>query len=898
MKTRLGCLTLPAFITVLLGLLIFGGVTLFRGGVLFTPGGLNAQAGDQLIGGVASHAALSTQCGSCHPAPWQSETMSNLCIACHTDVGQDPQNFHHALVNEKGNCRDCHTDHHGAAASLTKMDLRYFPHEKIGYSLKVHQKTANGSAFACFDCHGDKTSSFDQVTCSTCHSQIDTAYMEKHLAAFGQDCLTCHDGVDVYAQFDHAQVAFQLTGKHIIADCAGCHQGAKKPSDFQSTPSDCFSCHEKNDPHLGRMGQDCTSCHTPEDWHISIFDHSKLAFPLVGKHTTVSCQDCHLDGQLRETPQDCFACHGKQDPHQGQLGQDCAACHTPADWTQIFFDHSKAHFQLLGRHIAVACQECHKTSLFKGTPQDCFACHGDQDPHQGQLGQECVACHTPVDWKVVNFDHSKALFPLIGKHLTVVCRDCHQDNLFKTTPQDCNSCHSKDDPHQGELGQGCASCHTPADWKSVTFDHSQSRFSLTGKHAAVECRACHNDLLFKNTPTNCYNCHAKDDSHAGQLGTDCAACHTPAGWDRSTFDHNKASFRLTGKHIGVNCAACHAGGQYIGVPKNCYGCHAKDDRHGGQFGNDCAACHTTAGWGQVTFDHAKTSFPLSGKHAGVNCTACHVNGQYKGTPKNCYACHANDDKHNGQLGTDCGACHITSGWSQATFDHSKASFPLTGKHIGVKCAACHSGGQYSGTPKDCYSCHAAADAHNGQYGTNCGSCHTSNGWTPAHFDHSGFPLNGAHKGLPCASCHPGGHFQGTPSACSACHDDPAYHAGLFGNGCNECHNTSAWRPAEYNRGHTFPRNHGENNNNCHTCHPNRLSQYTCYACHKENEIRNKHLEEGIPDFENCMRCHPDGRKHENGGLAIHRSQYASLFNWLEKLWGTNWQGGVGAKSNN
>ena len=823
MKPRLGCLTLPAIISVILGFLILAGITVIRGGVLFTPGGLNAQTGDQLIGGVISHAALSTKCGTCHPAPWQSDTMSDLCLACHTDVGQDPQNFHHVLFTENGNCRDCHTDHRGATASLTYMDSRYFPHEQIGFSLNVHQKTANGSAFACIDCHGEKTSGFDQATCATCHSQIDITYMEKHTAAFSENCLACHDGVDNISQYDHAKVTFRLTGKHVIVDCAGCHQGAKNYIDFQFAPSDCFACHEKNDPHLRRMGKDCVSCHTPKDWHISSFDHSELAFPLVGKHTSISCQDCHLDERLKETPQDCFSCHGKQEPHQGQLGLDCAACHTPADWTQVFFDHSKAHFQLLGRHFAVACQECHKNNLFRDTPQDCFACHSDQDPHQGQLSQVCVVCHTPMDWK------------------------------------------------------------------SVTFDHSQGRFPLVGKHAIVECRACHNDLLFKNTPVNCNNCHAKDDSHEGQLGTDCGTCHTPNGWAPSTFDHNKASFQLTGKHLGVNCATCHTGGQYLGIPKNCFGCHAKDDRHGGQFGNDCAACHTTAGWGQVTFEHSKTAFPLNGKHTGVNCTACHVDGVFRGTPKNCYACHENDDKHNGQLGIDCGACHIASGWDQVTFDHSKASFPLTGKHVGVSCVSCHSGGQYKGTPKDCYSCHAADDAHGGQYGTNCSSCHTPDGWTPANFDHSGFPLTGSHQGLPCASCHPGGLFQGTPTACSACHEEPAYHAGLFSNECNVCHNTSAWSPAEFNQGHTFPMNHGEGNNSCKTCHPNQLSIYTCYACHDQSEIRKKHLEEGIPDFENCMRCHPDGRKHEEGGLALDSYQYVSLFSWLEKFWGAYWR---------
>lgn len=1020
MKTRLGCLTIPAVIVVVISMLVFGGITLLRGGVLFTPGALNAQKGTQPIGGVYSHAELSTNCASCHPAPWQSDTISDRCIACHKDVGQDPNNFHLAIVDKNVGCRGCHVDHRGATESLTIMDSKLFPHEKVGYSLIGHARTANGSAFACSDCHREKTSVFNIDVCATCHSQIDASYMVNHIAAFGQSCLACHDGVDIYGKgkFDHNKVAFILIGKHTTTVCSGCHAGETTSEQLKATAQDCFSCHQKNDPHLGRMGQDCASCHSPADWKQSTFDHSKLAFPLEGKHQTVSCQDCHLDTNLKQTPQDCFSCHGKQDPHQGSLGQDCASCHTPVDWTQVHFDHSTTNFPLLGKHFAVACQLCHTNSLFKNTPTDCYNCHKDQDVHQGQLGTVCANCHTPVDWTVVNFNHSTVAFTLTGKHASLACKDCHQDNLFKNTPQDCYSCHSKDDPHQGQLGQNCGACHTTDGWTNVNFDHSTAPFQLLGKHASVACNACHTDNLFKNTPTNCYACHAKDDSHQGQLGQNCAACHTPIDWTQSTFDHSQASFQLTGKHLSVSCASCHPGGKYIGVPTNCYGCHAKDDQHNGQFGTDCATCHTTTGWAQVsfdhsntsflltgkhigvnclschvngifkgtpkdcyschakddnhngqfgtdcgachdtsgwqnaTFDHSKTGFPLTGQHVGVNCTSCHPGGQFKGTPKDCYSCHAKDDNHNGQLGTDCAACHDTSGWQNATFDHSKSSFPLTGKHIGVNCASCHPGGryrgtptdcyschakddahngqfgtncaachntsgwpnasfdhsktsfplvgkhttvactachingQYKGTPKDCYSCHAKDDAHSGQYGTDCGVCHDPNGWSPAHFDHSIFPLTGAHASLPCADCHPNGRFKGTPTACSACHADPAYHAGLFGAACGNCHTTNTWRPAQFNGSHTFPMNHGRSNNTCHTCHTTKLAQYTCYSCHDQNEIRNTHIDHGIPNFDNCIQCHPDGHTHDS--LAAFSQQYVLLFNWLNLVWGTNW----------
>ena len=60
-KKPLGCLTIPGLITALLTVLVVIGVGFIRGGVLFSPGALNAEAGADL-GGVASHAELAGRC--------------------------------------------------------------------------------------------------------------------------------------------------------------------------------------------------------------------------------------------------------------------------------------------------------------------------------------------------------------------------------------------------------------------------------------------------------------------------------------------------------------------------------------------------------------------------------------------------------------------------------------------------------------------------------------------------------------------------------------------------------------------------------------------------------------------------------------------------------------------
>ncbi len=182
-------------------------------------------------------------------------------------------------------------------------------------------------------------------------------------------------------------------------------------------------------------------------------------------------------------------------------------------------------------------------------------------------------------------------------------------------------------------------------------------------------------------------------------------------------------------------------------------------------------------------------------------------------------------------------CHSPEGWQPAQFDHNLTGFKLEGKHATAQCESCHQNGQYKGTPKDCYSCHRADDAHNGQYGTACETCHTSTNWKNATFDHnlSRFPLTGAHVNVKCESCHQNRVFKGTPTECAACHREPEYHAGMFpGQACSQCHAHHRLATGAIHRpAHTFPMNHGQEGgrvNTCADCHQPTLKTWTCYTC--------------------------------------------------------------------
>jgi hypothetical protein len=447
-----GFLTRSGIIAALLTILIVVVVGLIWGGVLFSPGPLSAKTGP-VLGGISSHADLSNSCSSCHAAPWDPTGMTDRCVACHTDVAaqlNDPKSLHGLFLasNSGLTCRSCHTDHHGATASLTNAGNASFPHEKLGYALTAHTLKSDGSPFACADCHGKTYSGkYDQTACISCHQQVKADFMQAHLQAYGENCLGCHDGIDSYGHaFDHSKVTFQLTGKHIGLDCGQCHTGARTIADLKTTSQDCVACHQKNDPHNGQFGTNCAACHSTAGWLPATFDHNLSNFKLIGKHADVPCASCHVNNVFKGTATDCYACHAKDDKHKGQFGTACEACHSPNGWLPASFDHGK--FPLTGGH-ALACTRCHTSKSFTGLSTACAACHADPAFHAGVFGTNCAQCHTINNWSA-NFTGPH---PSCGGeagncigHGGASCRDCHTVNLMTAT---CTKCHDNNNPGGG-----------------------------------------------------------------------------------------------------------------------------------------------------------------------------------------------------------------------------------------------------------------------------------------------------------------------------------------------------------------------------------------------------------------------------------------------------------------
>ncbi len=546
----------------------------------------------------------------------------------------------------------------------------------------------------CKACHVRFDRAAQDRLCMDCHKDVGADVRAKagyHGRIKPEACRSCHTdhkGRDARIvvldpkTFDHKLSDYLLRGKHALTDCAKCHVPGKK---YREAASECNACHKKDDTHKGALGPKCADCHTEQNWKDAKFDHEKTRFPLAGKHVDAGCNDCHKNkADYKDTPRSCVGCHKKDDDgakgHKGLYGERCDSCHGVKAWKPSTFNHDvDTKYSLRGKHRTAKCADCHTGNLYKvKLQQDCLSCHKKDDKHKGTLGEKCESCHTERDWKEkAKFDHARTDFPLLGKHADIRCDACHKSTMFKEAPKACIGCHKADDKHAGTLGDKCESCHYERDWKGTRgrFDHDRTEFKLRNAHAAakVECKACHADLKsMRKTPTDCFSCHKKDDKHEAQLGRDCASCHDDKSWRVPGFNHSRTRFALLGRHATVVCKDCHATPRFQDAPRECLGCHDKDDKHKRVFGEKCASCHNARAWSIWDFDHNKrSSYKLAGAHVKVACEACHTRPAPKGrdfaaVASSCLDCHRKDDVHDGGFGKVCEQCHTVDDWKKVS----------------------------------------------------------------------------------------------------------------------------------------------------------------------------------------------------------------------------------------
>jgi hypothetical protein len=329
----------------------------------------------------------------------------------------------------------------------------------------------------------------------------------------------------------------------------------------------------------------------------------------------------------------------------------------------------------------------------------------------------------------------------------------------------------------------------------------------------------------------------------------------------------------------AECDYCHQAFKRAEQRSLCLDCHedvATDvdhktgyhGRHHKALNQDCADCHTDHEGrdadivllDEATFEHDFTDFRLVGKHAETECSKCHESGaKYRDAPSQCFTCHEADNTHDDSVSTECGGCHSPLGWTEIGFDHDSTEFPLIGKHLDAACTGCHEERRFENTDTNCYSCHAADDAHDGRSGKECGNCHAPTGWTDTSFDHNrdtDFMIDGKHAEQSCDGCHSEDPFADElDTACVACHLENDNHDGHHGESCKACHASSGWPDVHFDHGidtkYALRGKHAEAE--CIACHVEPIFAVAlttdCLACHEEDDAH-----KGSQGTQ-CIDCH-------------------------------------------
>lgn len=255
----------------------------------------------------------------------------------------------------------------------------------------------------------------------------------------------------------------------------------------------------------------------------------------------------------------------------------------------------------------------------------------------------------------------------------------------------------------------------------------------------------------------------------------------------------------------------------------------------------------TAGSGTIKFDHIQTGFNLTGAHLLARCESCHIQGVFKGTPRDCATCHmagnrmgatAKPDRHVPTT-APCESCHRTTGWTPASYSHA-----------GVApggCISCHNGGMATGKPNG----HVLTTS-------SCDSCHRTTAWYPAGFNHMGVAPG------TCRNCH-GVSATGLPNG----------HVAISASdSCDKCHRTTAWLPASFDHTGVVP-------GTCRTCHgvtatglPNGhvtiLATDSCDKCHSTTTWLGAAFDHTGVVAGTCATCHNGTKATGVGGSATSR----------------------------
>ena len=199
---------------------------------------------------------------------------------------------------------------------------------------------------------------------------------------------------------------------------------------------------------------------------------------------------------------------------------------------------SRAHQQ-----FADQCETCH-TPHQGVEAATCMSCHANTDFGSMQstrfhaAARECTSCHVEHegDRGIIRMDHDALLverFWSVPAHAVWAGTAPREaGSRPRVGDLNCASCHSYRDPHEGQFGTACSSCHTVESWSVPNFRHPSVN--------STQCAQCH------QAPPSHYMGHFEMVSRrvAGRRAEveQCGACHTNDSWnnirDVGFYDHH------------------------------------------------------------------------------------------------------------------------------------------------------------------------------------------------------------------------------------------------------------------------------------------------------------------------------------------------------------------------
>jgi len=264
-------------------------------------------------------------CIKCHASGYNNT--STECVSCHKKNFDATINPNHVTAKFSTDCQTCH--------NVTAWQPSTFNHNtNTSFPL-----TGGHVGVDCIKCHANGYAN-TSTTCVSCHkaNALATTNPNHTAANFLTACESCHTTSGwTPTKYVHP-TTFKLTGGHGGLTCNNCHAKG-----YAGTSTTCVSCHladynaTKSPAHASSsFSTNCVTCHTTIAWVPSTFNHETY-FPIkTGKHTGISCVECHNNvGNYKVFT--CTNCHehNKTDmdkEHKGESGYvwnstNCYNCH-------------------------------------------------------------------------------------------------------------------------------------------------------------------------------------------------------------------------------------------------------------------------------------------------------------------------------------------------------------------------------------------------------------------------------------------------------------------------------------------------------------------------------------------------------------------------------------------